>query len=124
MALTAKIQFGDNSFRRYSREYLLTDFKFEVNRSHNIARPDGTPRCNCMDLTVVVPGREDLNIYEWYVSKGEMSGRILIDDEKEILFEDGVCFSIKEEYHIDVNRRRSVRLLVAVRSLNVEGMSF
>ena len=124
MAQTAKIQFGDNSFRRYSREYLLTDFKFEVARSHNVARPDGTPYCDWMDLTVVVPGREDLNLYEWYVNGGEMSGRILIDEENEILFEDGVCFSIKEDYHIDVNRRRSVRLLIAVRSLEVEGIQF
>ena len=77
-----------------------------------------------MDMTVVVPGREDLNLYEWYVNQGGISGRILIDDEKQILFEDGVCFSIKEEYHIDDNRRRSVRLLVAVRSLEVEGIQF
>ena len=77
-----------------------------------------------MDLTVVVPGREDLNLYEWYVNKGQMSGRILIDDENQILFEDGVCFSISEEYHIDVNRRRSLRLLVAARTLEVEGIEF
>ena len=64
MALTATLQFGDNSIRRYSREYMVTDFKCHVARRHNNARPDSAPRCDRMELTVVAPGKEDLNLYE------------------------------------------------------------
>lgn len=134
MSLTARLQFGDNASRRYSKEYLVTDFKCHVVRSHNQARPDGSPRCERLEVTLVVPGREDLNLYEWYADRSAQSGRILIElstpsqnqdsEWKEVLFEDGVCFSMAEEYHIDRNRRRELRLSIAVGDLTIDRISF
>ena len=134
MALLAKLQFGDNASRRYSREYLVTDFKCRVVRSHNQARPDGSPHCERLEVTLVVPGKEDLNLYEWSSDRSAQSGRVLIElttpaqnqdsEWKEVLFEDGVCFSMAEEYHIDRNRRREIRLSIAVGNLTIDRISF
>ena len=83
---------------------------------------------------MVVPGREDLNLYEWYADRSAQSGRILIElstpsqnqdsEWKEVLFEDGICFSMAEEYHIDRNRRRELRLSIAVGDLTIDNISF
>ena len=134
MSLIAKLQFGDNSFRRYAQEYLLADFKCHIARSHNQWRPDGNPKCDCLELSVIVPGREDLNLYEWYAGRSSMSGRILIElatpaqnqnvVHKEVLFENGVCYALSEEYHIDQNRRRTLHMNIAVEKLTVDQLIF
>ena len=87
-----------------------------------------------MELTVVVPGREDLNLYEWYVDQSVLSGRILVAlpapapnqeaEWKEILFEDGVCFSFSEEYHIDVRHRRMLTLSIVAEDVIVDEINF
>ena len=129
MSLIAKLQFGDNGFHRYAKEYLVTEYESHVARRHNEARPDSSPKCDYLELTVVAPGREDLNLYEWYVDHSPMNGRILIElstpsqnqasEWKEVLFENGICFSLGEEYHIDTLSRRSLHLKVAVEQLTV-----
>lgn len=135
MSLTAKLQFGDNIARLYSKEYLLSDFKCHIVRRHNEVRPDDNATCDCMELVVIAPGREDLNLYEWYVSRSSQSGRILVElssaDQKnsdsawkEIIFENAVCFGMAEEYDIDKNRRRSLRLSLAVDEITVDTVSF
>lgn len=134
MSLSARLQFGDNAFKRYSHEYLVTDFKCHVTRRHNQARPDGNPKCDNLELTVVVPGRDDLNLYEWYVNRSFMNGRILIElstpsgnqasQTKEVLFENGVCYAISEDYHIDQDRRRTLRLNIAVEGITMDAVKF
>ena len=134
MSLTARLQFGDNASGRYSKEYLVTDFKCHVFRRHNEARPDGTPKCESIELTVVVPGRDDLNLTEWYVHRSTMSGRILVElstpeqnqpsQWKEVLFEDGLCYALSEEYHIDKRMRRSLRLSVVASEITIDSVVF
>ena len=134
MSLTAILQFGDNQSRRYSREYLVTDFKCHVSRHHNESRPDGNPSCDGIELTVVVPGKEDLNLQEWYVDRSVISGRILVElpaagqnqpsETKEVLFENAVCYALAEEYDINENRRRSLHLSLAVESLTADTIAF
>ena len=132
MPIIASLQLGDNTVRRYSREYLLTDFKCHLTRSHNEALPDGSARCDRMELTLVAPGRVDLNLYEWYVDQSVLSGRILValpsahqgEEWKEVLFEDGVCFSISEEYHNDVRLRRMLTLGIAAEDVIVDEINF
>ena len=78
MSLIARLQFGDNSFRRYSHEYLVTDFKCHVSRRHNQARPDGNPMCDHLELAVVVPGKDDFeqNTHNLYTISGENLGEL------------------------------------------------
>ena len=133
MPTIARLQFGDNESRRYSREYLMVDFKCQITRSHNGARPDGPARCERMELTVVTPGRDDLNLIEWYVGGSTMSGRIQIgltspeqDQQawKEVVFENAVCYMLSEEYHIDQRTRRTMKLGVMAEQIQVDDVEF
>jgi hypothetical protein len=134
MAILARLQFGDNASRRYTREYLVGDFKCHVARRHNEARPDGKPKCDSLELTVVVPGKEDLNLYEWYIDRSCMSGRVLVElpatgpnqpsQWKEVLFEDGLCYGLSEAYDIDRRMRRMLRLSVVATEISIDGIVF
>ena len=133
MPTIARLQFGDNESRRYSREYLMADFKCQITRSHNGARPDGPARCQRMELTVVTPGRDDLNLIEWYVGGSSMSGRIQVglsspeqsqETWKEVLFENAVCYSLAEEYHIDRRARRTLKMGVMAEEIKVDDIAF
>lgn len=130
MALIATLEFGDNEIRRYSKQYLLADFRCHLVRHHNEARPDGNPRCEHMELTVIAPGRADLNLFEWYVGSYTMNGRVLVSipdsspnqDEmvKAVYFENAVCYSIAEEYHIDESKRRTLKLQIVATAVTVD----
>lgn len=133
MALMACLQFGDNMTGHYSKEYLVMDCHLHFSRHHNHFRPDTDARCEQVELVVVAPGKEDLNLYEWYIQNGTMSGRIVFDlqtvtsnnaIEKVILFEDAYCYAIEEEYHIDVQKRRCLRLSLVADRVEINDTAF
>lgn len=113
---------------------MVTDFQCHLTRRNNRTRPDGAARCERLELTVVAPGKEDLSLFEWYGDHTSMSGRILIElsslstnqntEWKEVQFENGICYSMEEEYHIDQNRLRSLRLCIAVDQLTIDTVEF
>ena len=45
MSLTKKMQIGDNHAGRYTKEYLLTDFKCRTHRLHDEYRPRADKYC-------------------------------------------------------------------------------
>lgn len=132
MALMARLQFGDNMARLYSKEYLVMDCHLHFTRQHNHFRPDTDARCEKVELVVVAPGKEDLNLYDWYINNGTMSGRIVFDlqsltnsaVEKVILFEDAYCYSLEEEYQIDAQKRRCLRLSIMAEKLVINDTTF
>ncbi|MBR5723904.1 MAG: hypothetical protein IKX62_00840 [Bacteroidales bacterium] len=134
MSLIAKLQFGNNGALRYDKEYTVVDFKCHILRSHNEARPEGCAQCDQMELTVVAPGKSDLNLYEWYEKGTTMSGRVLIEmpsvafgrqgQWKMILFEDCVCFAIEEEYHIDKSILRTLKLRAVPAEIIIDDIVF
>ncbi len=133
MALTARLQFGDNTVGLYSKEYLVADCHLHFKRHHNHFKPNTDARCETMELVVVAPGREDLNLYEWYIQNSTLSGRIVFDIlslagdnsvEKEILFEDAYCYSLEEEYHIDARKRRCLKLSLFAEELTINDTTF
>ena len=133
MALTARLQFGDNVAGLYSKEYLVADCHLHFKRHHNHFKPDTDARCETMELVVVAPGREDLNLYEWYINNDTLSGRVVIDLQtmsendsmmKLVEFEDAYCYSIQEEYHIDSQRRRCLRLSLVAEKITVNEVEF
>lgn len=132
MALMARLQFGDNSAGLYSKEYLVMDCHLHFSRHHNHFRPDADARCEKVEVVVVAPGREDLNLYEWYIQNGTQSGRLVFDlqsltssaVEKVILFEDAYCYAIEEEYHIDAQKRRCIRLSFMAENLIINDTTF
>ena len=134
MSLLKKLQIGDNSAGRYTKEYLLSDYKCHMYRGHNEYRPDTEKRCDMIELSIIAPGREDILMYEWFVRKLNLSGRITIElppsinqmhgATKEILFEEARCFSFEEDYHIGKSQRRILKLQLVAEKVNIEGVIF
>ena len=134
MSLLKKLQIGDNHAGRYPKEYLLSDYKCHTHRLHNEYRPDSDKYCDSIDLTVIAPGREDMLLYEWFIRQSRLSGRLLIQlppkpnqwetDYREILFEEARCFSFEEEYHINRNQRRMLRLRFVAENVNINDVIF
>lgn len=66
MSLTAQLKFGDNLSGTYTKEYNVTDCKYSVMRHHNCYFPDSDAWCGNVEVTVIAPGKEDLELFEWY----------------------------------------------------------
>lgn len=134
MALIAYLQFGDNDAKLYSRTYNVCDVKCHIGRHHTQYQPDGRALCHSIDVTVVAPGREDLTLIDWYVRRSAMTGRIAIamtedasfdsPGDKEILFDNAVCFGLAEDYHIDNDRRRLLTLSFQPEELTLDNVVF
>jgi len=128
------MQIGDNRAGRYHKEYLLTDFKACTHRMHDEYRPGADKYCDYVEATVIAPGREDMLMYEWFINRSTLSGRMLIQlppkanqnepDYQEILFEEATCFSFEEEYHINCNQRRVLRLQFVAEDVIINGITF
>lgn len=120
MALIASLQFGDNDNKVYPHSYNVCEVKRHIVRTHTKYRPDGAAKCERIEVTVIAPGKSDLTLIEWYVKRTSMSGRVVIamsneakldiGAEKEILFENAVCFRLSENYDIDNAYRRLLTL--------------
>jgi len=134
MALTAVLEFGDNSIKRYSKQYLVSDCHYVFKRSHNSFAPKEAARCERVEVKVVAPGRNDLTLFEWFSGQGMQSGRILISlandgklseaDTQILYFEDAKCFSLKESYDIDVSRRRLLTLAIGAEKMEIDNVTF
>jgi len=134
MALLARLQFGDNEAQRYPQEYLVTDFRCHFTRHHNQFHPDSDARCERVELTVVAPGKEDLTLQEWYITQSAMTGRVVVElttikasdvvTPKMLIFEDAYCFSLSEEYHINKNTRRTLKLSIIAEKIDVNDVHF
>ena len=111
----------------------MNNVRSHVIRPHNRFYADSESKCERLELTVIAPGKEDLTLLEWYITQAPMSGRVVVSlsndaklgvgDTKEILFEDGICFRLAENYDIDAGRRTMI-LSVAPASLTIDNVEF
>ena len=134
MALTAVLEVGDNDIKRYSKRYLVSDCRFVFTLDYNDFRPSSVPRCEKVEVAVVAPGKESPVLYEWHDSRGVYSGRIVLSrasnsrpeevDDHILYFENAQCFSLREDYDIDNNRRRTLVLGIDAESFNIDGEIF
>ena len=134
MALIATLEFGNNSIRRYFKSYLVADCNLVCERSYSEFQPDSAARCERVEVSVVAPGKDDLNLFEWYASQNPLSGRIVISlsptgksdtpDEQVIYFEDAKCFSLSEYYDIDSSSRRILRLGIMAEMIQLDDINF
>ena len=130
MALLAVLEFGDNSLKRYSKQYLVADSRFLFARPYNGFCPEGATRCERVEVTVVAPGRDDLSLFEWFSGQDVMSGRIIVslsndgklneDDAQVLYFEEAKCFSLSEVYDIDNSRRRLLKLAIGAEKMEID----
>ena len=109
MALTAVLEFGDNTIQRYSKHYLVADCKLIFNRPYNAFCPQGVARCERIELAVVAPGKEDLGMFEWFT--------------KPLYFYDAKCFSLSEYYDINSSNRRLIKLAVGAEIIQIEDVT-
>ena len=127
MALTAKLQIGNNANGNYTKTYLLTDFHCHLTRRHNGERPDGPARCDTLAFTVVAPGKTDRELEEWFVKRTSKDGRLLAEmsdgSTKQILFTQAVCFSLSDEYHIDRQECRILKLCITAPGIVIDTVS-
>lgn len=73
-------------------------------------------------------------MYQWFISRSTLSGRLLIQlppkpnqsqsDSQEIFFEEAQCFSFEEEYHINRNQRRMLRLRFVAEEVSINGITY
>ncbi len=134
MALTARLQFGDNDSKNYSAEYFVADCHCHFMRHHNHFHPDADAQCERVELIVVAPGKDNLNLYDWYISGNPLSGRLVFDlsdirggdflSSKELLFEDAYCFLLAEDYHIDSSHRRYLKMSFVAETIIVNGVEY
>jgi len=134
MALLSSIQFGDNDSKRYTREYLVTDYRVHFQRHHNRLDPDSTAKCERIEVTIVVPGKADQNLYDWYINQSAQSGRLVFqvsspltamqNEEREVCFENALCYSLAEDYRIDTDSLRKLRLKFCADTVTVNDISF
>ena len=133
MALTAVLEFGDNSIKRYSKQYLVSDCRLLFARPFNGFSPEGAARCERVEVTVVAPGKDDLGLVEWFSTQGVQNGRIIIsltnevkadDADAQILYFEGAkCFSLSEYYDVNVSRRRLLKLAIGAETLEIDGVT-
>ncbi len=133
MALTAVLEFGDNSIKRYSKQFLVADCRFVFDRSYNDFCPEGDTRCDRMELFVVAPGKEDLTLFEWFANQSVLDGRVVISlgaandsslDSQEIVFEEAVCFALSEMYDIESSKRRLLKLSILANKICIDDVCF
>ena len=133
MALTAVLEFGDNSIKRYSKQYLVSDCRLLLARPFNGFSPEGATRCERVEVTVVAPGKDDLGLIDWFSTQGVQNGRIIIsltnevkadDADAQILYFEGAkCFSLSEYYDVNVSRRRLLKLAIGAETLEIDGVT-
>ena len=131
--MLATLQFGDNGAHFYSKEYLVSECICHFTRCHNHFRPDGNARCDKITLTVVAPGRSDLNLFEWYADGSVQSGRLLFEvpyrigsgeEVRQIEFEDACCASLAEHYDIHSSSRRTITVEMVADKVTVDSVEF
>ena len=118
MALIAHIQFGSNITKRYFKEYLVCDCNIIHRRPYNKFCPEGCASCERLEVSVISPGRDDLDLYEWYSAQNSQAS----DGESEhvIFFEDARCFSLTETYDAGTSRRRILKLAIEAEHIIVD----
>lgn len=79
MNILAHLQFGDNVSALYHKDYLVVGCHTHLMRGHNAYHPNTTPTCESFEVTVVAPGKEDLELHEWFFTNSSRSGRILFE---------------------------------------------
>lgn len=128
------MQFGDNRSGHYTSEYLVADCRYKFARRHNNYQPLSGAACDRVELTLVAPGKDDTGLYEWYIDRNYMSGRLLFDLStmskndfsllRELRFEDAVCFSLSEHYEIGSSSRRLLKLEFTAESFSIDNQAF
>ena len=133
MALIAVLEFGNNNIGRYHKQYHVSDCHIVHSRRYNLYCPEGSANCERLEVSVVCPGRDDLDLYEWFGTKNTQEGRIVISTttaknpdgnaEHIVYFEGAHCFSLTEDYDAGTTRRRILKLAIEAEKISVDDVN-
>lgn len=134
MALIAVLEFGDNSIRRYTKQYLLSDCRFVFDRPYNAFSPERPAHCERIEVVVIAPGKSDLGLFQWFSEQENREGRIAISlisdvaqnetEPQVVYFENARCLSLSEMYDIDNSSRRLIKLAIISDKIEIEDVEF
>lgn len=136
MSLSAILHFGNNTEQRYNSQYKLVDCKYRFSKHFNnrTNRPDRDAKCGVVELTIIAPGKSDLNLYNWYIEREILSGYIEFElpsteassstITKKLVFNDAYCFSLTEHYSILSNSQRVLKLEFVAEKMEIDSVKF
>lgn len=129
MALLAKLTLKDIKNDGYN----VRDFRCHYSRRYNHFNPESAPFCERIEMTVVAPETDDYTIYEWYINRSLMSGKLTYElpltlksngEIRTIEFVDAQCFAIRENYNIGEKLRRLLKIVIIPEKVNMQNVSF
>ncbi|MCQ2143723.1 MAG: hypothetical protein MJY56_06615 [Bacteroidales bacterium] len=132
MAFFATLKFGNNDSGRYNREYPVMSARSRFLRDSEGLRPDSSFRCEKVTITLIVPQRTDVELYDWFVSGSCLSGCIEMeesssseDSRKRVMtFENAQCFGLREEYDSRNNRRQLLTIEMVAERIVADDVEF
>jgi hypothetical protein len=128
MALLSTLTFKD-----ITNEFNVLDFRCHFSRRYNHFNPESTPFCERIEMTVVAPETDDYTIYEWYINRNLMSGKLTYKlpvtlkssgEDRLIDFYDAQCFSISENYDINEKKKRLLKIVIIPEKVSMQNVSF
>lgn len=133
MSLSATLKIGDNAIGNYEKEYQVVSCQYKVSCGYNYRLPDTEAKNNSIEITLVSPGKEDLTIYDWYIKRMLLSGKIELEfstqtqsqeGKKTVTFENASCFSMSESYDINERSLRLIKLELVAEKTTIDAIEF
>lgn len=132
MAYFAILKFGSNDSGRYNKEYPVVTVRSRFSRPHNGVKPSSSAGCDGITLTMPVPPRTDLEIYDWFIGRDVLSGCIEFDESygdgtdssRIIRFENARCISLREDYEAESGERSALTITMDAEEIITSGISF
>lgn len=130
----AHLRIGDNTSALYNKEYLVVECVVHSSRGHNSLHPCTVPTCEQIEITIVAPGKTDLEFQNWYLGNTVRSGKLSFDladvqsgdfmDAHTIVFEDASCFSYSERYDVSKRSLRLLTIRIRPQSCTMDGVTY
>lgn len=132
MDVIALLQFGDNINEIYNVEYRVVSCSTHYVRGYNSLHPTTTPFCHSIDIKLIAPKKDDLELQNWFLQGTLRTGRIFCTTWKDqggscarsIFFEDAACYSLIENYDIHDNNLRTLTLKIVPKKSIIENVIF
>lgn len=111
-------------------KYKVVDFRCHFARHYNQFNPDEAPACERIEMTVVAPDTDDFTFYEWFINGSLLSGELCYElpvsirnvssEKRTIAFADARCFAFSEDYDINSESRRTLKVSVVPQHVTID----
>lgn len=119
MAFSAVLKLGDIRSGIFYKKFDLLSVKTKFIRRANGILPSNDCRCTLIVVSLIVPEKSSLDLFEWYINKDSLSGSIEMTEPglmgsaniRALSFEGAQCCGITQTY--DIERRRQFLMTVS-----------